>query len=124
MAEFPAAIKRSHAVVFVRPEHNRSIPGLLNKAIDQGSWPLSQSEWTGIVGGRLGSLGTLAAQQHSRNMLAYLDTATMAQPEVYPQHKESLLQAGGQIGASARMLDESVCLLGRTALPSPLQASP
>ena len=116
-----AAIKRVHAVVFVKPEHDCSIPRLMNNAIDQGPRPLSQNAWNckpaGSAGVCLGPLGTVATQQHPPNMPACLDTPTMTQRDVYPQYKESLLKADAQIGAGARKLDEAICLLGRTAFP-------
>ncbi len=110
VSHFRAAVQHAHAVVFVTPEYNRSIPGPLKNAIDQGSRPAGQSIWAGkpagILGISPGPLGTAPAQQHLRNVLACLDMQTMAQPDVYLQYKEAMFSIDGQIGDSARPLLE------------------
>lgn len=104
--QFRAQIQAAQAVLFVTPEYNRSIPGVLKNALDQGSRPYGQSVWAGkpagVVGVSVGAIGTALAQQHLRNILAYLDMPTLGQPELFLQHKEGLLTADGQIGASSR----------------------
>ena len=76
-----AEILASHGLLFVTPEYNRSIPGVLKNAIDHASRPYGQSAWegkpAGIVGVSPGAAGTAMAQQHLRNMLAYLDVPTL-----------------------------------------------
>jgi chromate reductase len=90
----PAPVRRlkreilaSEAVIFVTPEYNRSIPGVLKNAIDHASRPYGQSAWkgkpAGILGISPGPIGTAAAQQHLRNILAALDMPTLAHPEAY-----------------------------------------
>lgn len=110
VSHFRATVRQAHAVVFVTPEYNRSIPGPLKNALDQGSRPAGQSVWAGkpagILGISPGALGTAAAQQHLRNVLASLDMPTMAQPEVYLQYKDGLFEPDGQIAAVARPLLE------------------
>src|SRR3954471_16433392 len=73
------------AVIFVTPEYNRSVPGVLKNAIDHASRPYGQSAWAGkpagLIGATPGSIGTAIAQQHLRNSLAYLDMPTLGQPE-------------------------------------------
>jgi chromate reductase len=88
------------AVMFVTPEYNRSIPGVLKNAIDHASRPHGQSAWAGkpagIVGISIGSIGTAVAQAHLRSILAYLDMPTFAQPEAYLHNKEGFFdEAGG-----------------------------
>lgn len=99
--DFKKVIASADAVVFVTPEYNRSIPGVLKNAIDQGSRPYGTSVWAGkpagIVGTSPGALGTALAQQHLRNITAFLDMPTMCQPEVYLQFNEGSFDADGNI---------------------------
>ncbi|TAK54726.1 MAG: NADPH-dependent oxidoreductase [Gammaproteobacteria bacterium] len=101
-----AAIRAAHGLLFVTPEYNRSIPGVLKNAIDHASRPYGQSAWqgkpAGIVGISIGGLGTALAQQHLRNVLAHLDVPTLGQPEVFLQVHEGLFDADGGIGAGSR----------------------
>ena len=91
-------IKAADAVLFVTAEYNRSIPGVLKNAIDHASRPWGQSVWAGkpagVVGVSVGAIGTSLAQQHLRNVLAYLDMPTLGQPEMFLQWKEGLVQDG------------------------------
>jgi chromate reductase len=99
-------IAGSQGVLFVTPEYNRSIPGVLKNAIDQASRPYGHSAWAGkpagVIGVSVGAVGTALAQQHLRNILAYLDAPTLGQPEAFIQHKEGLIDAAGHIGESSR----------------------
>ena len=94
-------ISAADGVVFVTPEYNRSIPGVLKNAIDHASRPYGQSVWAGkpagILGASVGAPGTSMAQQHLRNILAYLDVPTMGQPEVFLQVNEELFDTAGNI---------------------------
>ena len=89
--------------LFVTTEYNRSIAGVLKNAIDQASRPYGQSAWAGkpagILGVSAGAIGTAMAQQHLRNVLAYLDVPTLGQPEAYIQAKEGLFDESGNLGA-------------------------
>ncbi len=101
-----AEIAAASAVLFVTPEYNRSIPGVLKNAIDHASRPYGESAWAGkpagIVGVSVGVIGTAAAQQHLRTILAYLDMPTLGQPEAFLQGKEGLFDAAGAIGTRSR----------------------
>ena len=91
----------SQGLLFVTPEYNRSIPGVLKNAIDHASRPYGQSVWNGkpagVIGGSGGAIGTALAQQHLRNILAYLNVPTLGQPEAFVQVKEGLFDGSGQI---------------------------
>ncbi len=95
-------ISSSDGLLFVTPEYNRSIPGVLKNAIDQASRPYGQSAWmgkpAGVMGASIGAAGTSMAQQHLRNTLAYLDVPTLGQPEVFIQVKDGLFDESGGIG--------------------------
>lgn len=99
-------IKAATGLLFVTPEYNRSIPGVLKNAIDHASRPYGQSAWAGkpagVIGVSVGAIGTALAQQHLRNTLAYLDVPTLGQPEAFIQAKEGLFEADGSIGGASR----------------------
>jgi chromate reductase len=99
-------IAAAQGVLFVTPEYNRSIPGVLKNAIDHASRPYGQSAWkgkpAGVVGVSVGATGTALAQQHLRNVLAYLDMPTLGQPEAFIQNKEGLFDDAGGIGEASR----------------------
>ncbi len=99
-------IAGAHGLLFVTPEYNRSMPGALKNAIDHASRPYGQSAWVGkpagVLGISVGTIGTALAQQHLRNVLAYLDVPTMGQPEVFLQNREGLFNADGSIGEASR----------------------
>ncbi len=90
-----------HAVIFVTPEYNRSVPGVLKNAIDHASRPYGASAWkgkpAGVLGASVGAPGTSMAQQHLRNTLAYLDMPTLGQPEVFLQIKEGFFDQNGDV---------------------------
>ena len=94
-------IAAAQGLLFVTPEYNRSVPGVLKNAIDHASRPYGQSAWAGkpagVLGISVGAIGTALAQQHLRNILAYLDVPTMGQPEAFVQFKEGLLDERGHI---------------------------
>jgi len=99
-------IKRAQGLLFVTPEYNRSIPGVLKNAIDHASRPYGQSAWSGkpagVIGVSVGAIGTAVAQQHLRNILAYLDVPTLGQPEAFIQAKDDLFDQAGEIGEGSK----------------------
>lgn len=99
-------ISSAQGLLFVTPEYNRSIPGVLKNAIDHASRPYGQSAWdgkpAGVIGVSVGAIGTALAQQHLRNILAYLDVPALGQPEAFIQAKDGLFEADGSIGAASR----------------------
>lgn len=99
-------ISAAQGLLFVTPEYNRSIPGVLKNAIDHASRPYGQSAWGGkpggVIGVSVGAIGTALAQQHLRNILAYLDVPTLGQPEAFIQAKDGLFDEDGSIGAGSR----------------------
>jgi chromate reductase len=99
-------LQAAQGVMFVTPEYNRSIPGVLKNAIDHASRPYGKSAFAGkpagVIGTTPGAMGTAMAQQHLRNILAYLDMPMLNQPEAYVQAKDGLFDAEGNIGADSR----------------------
>lgn len=96
--DFKKLVKGSDAVLFITPEYNRSIPGVLKNAIDWASRPYGKSEWdkkpAGVMGASVGNIGTFGAQHHLRQVLAYLNMPTMGQPEFYLNGSKSFNDKG------------------------------
>jgi chromate reductase, NAD(P)H dehydrogenase (quinone) len=99
-------IAAAQGLLFVTPEYNRSIPGVLKNAIDHGSRPYGKNAWAGkpagVLGASAGAIGTAMAQQHLRNILAYLDVPTLGQPEAFIHAKDGLFDSAGDIGPESR----------------------
>lgn len=99
-------IASANALLFLTPEYNRSIPGVLKNALDHASRPYGKSVWpgkpAGVLGVSPGATGTGLAQQHLRNILAYLDVPALGQPELFLQAKEGLFAEDGSIGEKSK----------------------
>jgi len=84
---FKEKIAAADAVLFVTPEYNRSVPGVLKNAIDVGSRPYGKSAWSGKPGAVIsvspGAIGGFGANHHLRQSLVFLNVPAMAQPEAY-----------------------------------------
>jgi chromate reductase len=84
---FREKLQKSHAVLFVTPEYNRSISGVLKNAIDVGSRPYGKSSFlgkpTGIVSNSPGPLGGVSAAKHLQNILPGISGPILGQPEIY-----------------------------------------
>jgi chromate reductase len=94
-------ISLADGILFVTPEYNRSIPGALKNAIDHASRPYGKSVWSGkpagVIGASPGAIGTAMAQQHLRNVLAYLNMPTLGQPEAFVQTGPNYFDAQGGV---------------------------
>jgi chromate reductase len=94
---FRERVRRADAVLFVTPEYNRSVPGLLKNAIDVGSRPPAASVWrhkpAAVVSVTTGVLGAFGANHHLRQSFVSLDMWPLQHPEMY-------------IGGVAKLLDE------------------
>ncbi|HVU81301.1 MAG TPA: NADPH-dependent FMN reductase [Rhodanobacteraceae bacterium] len=99
-------IKACDAVLFVTPEYNRSIPGVLKNAIDIASRPYGHSAFSGkpgaVIGTSAGAMATALAQQHLRNVCVFLDVPLLQQPEAFVRYSEGLFAQDGSV------TDESV----------------
>ena len=94
-------VTAADALLFITPEHNRSLPTALKNVLDWVSRPYGKNLWAGkpaaIVGASVGTVGTAVVQQHLRNVLAYLDVPTLGQPEVFIHFTEGLIDSEGNI---------------------------
>ena len=100
--DFKQKIESFDAVLFVTPEYNRSVPGVLKNAIDCGSRPYGKSAWSrkpaGVISVSPGAIGGFGANHHLRQSLVFLDMPAMQQPEAY-------------IGGAAKLFDEKGTLV-------------
>jgi chromate reductase len=101
-AAFKARVRKADAVLFVTPEYNRSVPGVLKNAIDVASRPYGDSAWSGKPGAVIsvspGAIGAFGANHHLRQSLVFLNVPAMPQPEAY-------------IGGAAKIFDASGALI-------------
>jgi chromate reductase, NAD(P)H dehydrogenase (quinone) len=98
---FRDQIKAADAVLFVTPEHNRSVPAALKNALDIGSRPYGQSAWNGkpaaVVTASPGAIGGFGANHHLRQSLMYLNMPVLQQPEAYIGGADKLFDADGKL---------------------------
>jgi chromate reductase, NAD(P)H dehydrogenase (quinone) len=85
-AELKRKAREADAIIFVTPEYNYSIPGVLKNAIDWASRPYGDSAWDGkpaaIMGASGGAIATARAQYDLRKMMVFLNMYPLNQPEV------------------------------------------
>jgi chromate reductase len=100
VARFKAEVEACDALLFVTPEHNRSIPAVLKNAIDWGARPWGKSSWpdkpAAVTGTSGGAISTAVAQQHLRAVLANQGLHLMG-GEAYIQFKPDLIDAQGAV---------------------------
>jgi chromate reductase len=107
-AQYPAdiaalkeKIRSAAGIVIATPEYNRSIPGALKNLFDWTSRPYGEDAWKGkavaVVGASLGPIGTALAQYHLKQILAYLGTHSMGQPEFYVGSASDKFNASGDL---------------------------
>jgi chromate reductase, NAD(P)H dehydrogenase (quinone) len=103
--EFRERVRRSGAVLFVTPEYNRSVPGVLKNAIDVGSRPYGESAWNGkpaaVVSCAPGNIGAFGANHHLRQSLVFLNMPVMQQPEAYIGGIDKLVDEQGSFTNSS-----------------------
>ena len=98
---FRNTIKGLDAVLFVTPEYNPSVPGVLKNALDVGSRPYGESVWNGkpaaIISQSISNLSGFGANHHLRQTLAFLNMPVVQQPEVYIANAQDLIDENGKI---------------------------
>ncbi len=99
--EFRERLKNFDGVLFVTPEYNRSVPGVLKNAIDVGSRPYGKSVWNGkpgaVVSVSPGAIGGFGANHHLRQSMVFLNVPMMQQPEAYIGNAATLFDVGGNL---------------------------
>ncbi|WP_058534401.1 NADPH-dependent FMN reductase [Legionella saoudiensis] len=98
---FREQIKMSDGVLFVTPEYNRSVPGVLKNAIDVGSRPYGKSVWSkkpgAVISVSPGAIGGFGANHHLRQSFVFLDIPVLQQPEAYVGGAANLFNAQGEL---------------------------
>lgn len=99
-------VDAADGVLFVTPEYNRSIPGVLKNAIDWVSRPWGTNSFngkpTGIVGASSSQVGTAVAQSDLRHIAGFLNVKLMGQPELYLANAASRFDENDQIVEESR----------------------
>jgi chromate reductase, NAD(P)H dehydrogenase (quinone) len=126
VARFKSEVAAADGLLFVTPEHNRSIPAVLKNAIDWGARPYGQNSWNGkpaaITGTSPGALGTAVAQQHLRQVLGNLGVLVMG-GEAYVAFRPGLIDADGAMADESTrkflqsFVDQFAALVARFADP-------
>ncbi len=126
VARFKSEVAAADGLLFVTPEHNRSIPTVLKNAIDWGARPYGQNSWNhkpaAITGTSPGAIGTAIAQQHLRQVLGNLGVLVMG-GEAYVSFKPGLIDADGAIADESTrkflqgFVDQFATLVARFADP-------
>lgn len=95
---FKEAVREADAIIFITPEYNHSVPGVLKNAIDWGTRPYPENLWeklpVGIMGASIGNIGTFSAQTHLRQIVSYLNMHLMNQPEFYLNGSKAFNEQG------------------------------
>lgn len=98
---FRERIAAADAVLFVTPEHNRSVPAALKNALDIGSRPYGKNAWNGkpgaVVTASPGGIGGFGSNHHLRQSLVFLNVPAMAQPEAYIGGADKLFDESGKL---------------------------
>ena len=98
---FRERIKAVDGLIFLTPEHNRSIPAALKNAIDAGSRPYGENVWDGkpgaIISASVGNISGFGANHHLRHLLFCVNVPVMVQPEVYIGGAAALFDGDGQL---------------------------
>lgn len=101
VAELKQRIREADAILFVTPEYNYSVPGVLKNAIDWASRPYGDSAWNGkpaaIMGASVGAIGTARAQYHLRQMFVFLNIFALNQPELMIGNAQKRFDSQGNL---------------------------
>lgn len=101
VVELKQRVRAADAILFVTPEYNYSIPGVLKNAIDAASRPYGDSAWTGkpvaVMGASVGTLGTARAQYHLRQTFVFLNMYPVNQPEVMVANAQKRFDQEGKL---------------------------
>jgi chromate reductase, NAD(P)H dehydrogenase (quinone) len=101
VVELKKRVREADAILFVTPEYNYSMPGVLKNAIDWASRPYGDSAWNGkpaaIMGASIGGIATARAQYHLRQMMVFLNMFPINQPEVMIANAAERFDAEGNL---------------------------
>ena len=108
---FRNSIIQADAVLFVTPEYNRSVPGVLKNALDVGSRPYGKSIWSkkpaAVMSVSPGAIGGFGANQHLRQSFVFLDMPVLQQPEAYIGQAAKIFEDNGDLVEGSRVFFKS-----------------
>lgn len=120
VVELKQKVRAADAILFVTPEYNYSIPGVLKNAVDWASRPYGDSAWNGkpvaVMGASAGMLGSARAQYHLRQTFVFLNMTAVNQPEVMIANAATRFDDQGRLSDDrtrtliSQLLDELVKL--------------
>ena len=123
--KFRQQIKAADAVLFVTPEYNRSVPGVLKNALDVGSRPYGKSAWDGkpaaVMSVSPGAIGGFGANHHLRQSFVFLNMPVLQQPEAYIGNASKLFDKEGALASDEtralfkNFIDAFAALIERSA---------
>src|SRR6476659_6444530 len=101
VTELKQRVRSADAILFVTPEYNYSVPGVLKNAIDWASRPYGDSAWDGkpalIMGASGGAIGTARMQYHLRQIMVFLNMHPLNRPEVMIGSAQDKIDANGKL---------------------------
>lgn len=128
VARYKAEVQSADGLLFVTPEHNRSIPSALKNAIDWSTRPMGTNVLSGkpsaVVGTSPGAISAAIAQVHLKNILLTLSGAVLGQPEVYLKFEKDLIDADGNVANEgtkkflAGFVDKLIAFVSALAKPA------
>lgn len=111
---FRETMHQVDGVMFITPEYNRSVPGVLKNALDIGSRPAGKSVWyqkpAAVFSNSPGNIAAFGANHHLRQSLVFLNMPVMQQPEVYLAKANELFNDSGALkeGETKKFIEEAV----------------
>nr|WP_091526247.1 NADPH-dependent FMN reductase [Paenimyroides ummariense] len=100
-AVFRKKVKSMEGIIFITPEHNRSLPAALKNALDVGSRPYGKSVWNSkpamIISSSISGISGFGANHHLRQSLTFLNMPTMQQPEIYLANVQDYFNEKGEL---------------------------
>lgn len=98
---FRKTVKSTDGIIFITPEHNRSVPAALKNALDVGSRPYGKNVWDGkpamVISSSISGISGFGANHHLRQMLTFLNMPTLQQPEVYLANVQDYFNDKGEL---------------------------
>jgi chromate reductase len=112
VTDFKQAIAAAHALLFVTPEYNHGVPGVMKNAVDWASRPArSNPLWmkpVGVIGASPGRIGTARGQSQLRQAFVFTNSPCMLQPEILVSHANQKFREDGALTdpETSLLLDE------------------
>lgn len=101
VAAFKAAIRAADAVLFVTPEYNHGVAGVMKNAVDWASRPARDAALNGkpvgVIGASPGQTGAARGQSQLRQAFEFTNSFCMPQPELLVFRAHEKFDASGEL---------------------------